>query len=270
MIPIPHDSLQPMVVSAQNAVSAALQLLVLLLLALAGLASTGTARADDEYVRVTIADAYIEMHTGPGRGYPIFYIAQRGEVVEVLKQRTDWYKVRNIKGREGWVALEQMGRTLTADGGRLPVAYPDFEAYTKRRWEGGIMLGSFEGADAISVYGGYHFTRNISVELEAGEYFGNFSNGRIATLNVALQPFPTWRISPFFTLGTGRIAIEPKATLVTTTDRSDDVVDVGIGARYYLSRRFLLRAQYKNHVILTDRDTNQNAEEWKIGISTFF
>lgn len=242
----------------------------MLLLVLGGLAVSGSARADDEYVQVTIADAYIEMHTGPGRGYPIFYIAQRGETVAVLKQRTDWYKVRNAKGKEGWVALEQMGRTLTADGATLPVAYPDFTAYTNRHWEGGLMTGSFDGADVVSVYGGYHFTRNLSVELEAGEYFGDFSNGRIVTFNVALQPFPTWRLSPFVTLGTGKIFIEPKATLVNTKDRSDEVVDVGIGARYYLSRRFLLRAQYKNHVILTDRDTNQNAEEWKIGISTFF
>jgi uncharacterized protein YraI len=229
-----------------------------------------TARADDEYVRVKIADAYIEMRTGPGRGYPIFYIAQRGESVEVLKQRTDWYKVRNAKGKEGWVALEQMGRTLTADGTQLPVAYPDFAAYTNRRWEGGLMTGSFEGADVVSAYGAYHFTRNISVELEAGEYFGSFSNGHVVTLNVALQPFPTWRLSPFVTLGTGQMFVEPKSTLVNTKDRSDEVVDVGIGARYYLSRRFLLRAQYKNYVVLTDRDTNENAEEWKIGISTFF
>lgn len=240
-----------------------------LLFVLIGLGA-GWARADDEYVSVKIADAYIEMRTGPGRGYPIFYIAQRGETVAVLKQRTDWYKVRNARGKEGWVALEQMGRTLLADGEPLPVAYPDFAAYTKRRWEGGLMYGSFENTDVVGIYAGYHFTRNISVEIEAGEYFGDFSNGRIATVNLGLEPFPEWRLAPFVTLGTGRIFVEPKATLVNTKDRSDDVVDAGIGVRYYLSRRFLVRAQYKNYVVLTDRDTNQNAEEWKIGISTFF
>jgi uncharacterized protein YgiM (DUF1202 family) len=242
----------------------------LLLLVLSGWSASFGVHADDEYVAVQIADPYIELHTGPGRGYPIFYIAQRGETVDVLKQRTDWYKVRTAKGKEGWVALEQMGRTLAADGQPLPVAYPNFAAYTKRRWEGGFMTGSFAGADVVSAYGGYHFTANISAELEAGQFFGNFSNGKFATLNLVHQPFPEWRIAPFFTLGAGRLTTEPKATLVSTKDRSDEVVDVGIGVRYYLTRRFLLRAQYKNYVVLTDRDTNQNAEEWKIGISTFF
>lgn len=226
--------------------------------------------AQDQYVRVQIADPYIELHTGPGRGYPIFYIAQRGESVEVLKQRTDWYKVRTAKGKEGWVALEQMGRTLAADGQPLAVAYPNFAAYTKRRWEGGAMAGSFGGADIVSLYGAYHFTPNISVELEAGQYFGNASNGELATFSLVHQPFPEWRLAPFITLGTGRVFIEPKATLVSTKDRSDEVVDTGIGVRYYLTRRFLLRAQYKNYVVLSSSDTNQNEEEWKIGISTFF
>jgi hypothetical protein len=57
---------------------------------------------------------------------------------------------------------------------------------------------------------------------------------------------------------------------VETTNRNNDLVDVGIGVRYYLTRRFLLRAQYKNYVVLTNTETNQNAEEWKIGFSAFF
>jgi len=186
----------------------------------------------------------------------------------------DWIKVRVRAGtareKEGWVSIEQMARTLTADGQPLDIAYPDFEAYKKRRWEMGLMHGVYEGASVVSVYGGFHLTRNISAELEASQYFGDYSNGKIGTLNVVHQPFPDWRISPFLTVGFGRVYIEPKATLVQTSDRDNDVVDVGVGVRYYLTRRFLLRAQYKNYEILTDTTTNQNAEEWKIGFSAFF
>lgn len=246
--------------------------LALLLLLLA--ATSIRVHADDNYLNVTVADPYIELHTGPGRGYPIFYIAERGEHVDVLKQRTDWIKVRVRAGtareKEGWVSLAQMAKTLTADGQPLAVSYPDFDAYKKRRWEGGLMTGSYAGANIVSVYGAYHFTPNISAELEASQYFGSFSNGKLGTFNFVMQPFPEWRIAPFFTLGVGRVFIEPKATLVQTKNRADDVVDVGIGVRYYLTRRFLLRAQYKNYVVLTNTETNQNAEEWKIGFSAFF
>lgn len=245
---------------------------LLLLIVTAG--SCSIAFADDNYLSVEVADPYIELHTDAGRSYPIFYIAERGEHVDILKQKTDWIKVRVRAGtpreKEGWVSIEQMARTLTADGEQLNVAYPDFDAYKKRRWEMGLMHGSFEGANVVSVYGGYHFTANISAEIEAGQYFGSYSNGKIGTISLVHQPFPEWRISPFITLGFGRVYIEPKATLVETTDRDNDVVDAGIGVRYYLTRRFLVRAQYKNYEVLTNSTTNQNAEEWKIGFSAFF
>ena len=244
------------------------------LILLMAAAMSSHAYADENYLRVEVADPYIELHLGPGRGYPIFYIAERGTHVEVLKQYTDWIKVRMHTGtprqKEGWVSVDQMSRTLTADGQPLNVAYPDFDAYKKRRWEGGLMTGSYAGANIVSVYGAYHFTPNISAELEASQYFGSFSNGKLGTFSFVHQPFPEWRLSPFFALGVGRGYIEPKATLVQTTNRTADLVDVGIGVNYYLTRRFLVRAQYKNYVVLTDSPTNQNAEEWKIGFSAFF
>ncbi len=235
---------------------------------------SASTHADDNYLSVEVADPYIELRTGAGRGYPIFYIAERGEHVDILKQRTDWIKVRvragTLREKEGWVSIDQMSRTLTADGQRLNVAYPDFEAYKKRRWEMGLMHGTFEGASVVSAYGGLHLTRNISAEIEASQYFGDYSNGKIGTVSLVHTLFPEWRISPFVTLGYGRVWIEPKATLVQAIDRDSDVVDAGVGVRYYLTRRFFLRAQYKNYEILTDSTTNQNAEEWKIGLSVFF
>ena len=244
------------------------------LLLLLSAAVSAAAYADDNYLSVKVVDPFIELHTGPGRGYPIFYIAERGAIVEALKKRTDWIKVRINKGtpreKQGWVSIAQMARTLGPDGMPLALAYPDFDAYQKRKWEGGLMTGSFGGADIVSAYGAFQFTRNISIELEGSQYFGSFSNGEVLTASLVEQPFPQWRLSPFFTLGGGKIFTEPKSTLVQTQNRNDGLVDVGIGVRYYLTRRFLLRAQYKNYVVLTNQATNQNIEEWKIGFSVFF
>lgn len=258
----------------QNRAFARIHKYVAALFLLAAVWVSSLAHAERNYLSVEVADPYIELRTAPGRGYPIFYIAERGERVEILKQRTDWIKVRMRTGtareKEGWVSIEQMARTLTADGQPLDVTYPTFDAYKKRRWEIGLMYGTFERADIVSVYGAFHLTPNISAEAEASQYFGSFSNGKLGTISLVHQPFPQWRLSPFLTLGAGMVRIEPKATLVETTDRDNNVVDAGIGVRYYLTRRFFVRAQYKNYVILTDTETNQNAEEWKIGFSAFF
>ena len=64
---------------------------------------TGQVQAADELREVAVADPYLEMHTGPGRGYPIFHVVDRGENVSIVMQRTDWYFIRAENGTEGWV-----------------------------------------------------------------------------------------------------------------------------------------------------------------------
>lgn len=225
---------------------------------------------DDSPLLATVADPFIDMRTGPGRGYPIFYVAERGETVELIKQRTTWVKVRNHKGKEGWVHVDQMARTLGTNGSQLAFKQYDRENFSNREWEGGILLGDFGGSDAITAYGSYHMTPNLSLEASLSETFGEFSNSTAATLTVVHQPFPNWRYSPFFSLGGGKRKTDPHSSIVATEDRSDNTLEVGAGVRVYLFRHFLLRVQYKRHTVLTNRDDDEEIDEWTIGFSTFF
>src|SRR5690606_6955578 len=63
------------------------------LAALAALALASLAAHAATY-EVVVEDPYLELHTGPGRGYPVFHIAERGEREELIRRRTAWYKVR--------------------------------------------------------------------------------------------------------------------------------------------------------------------------------
>ena len=44
---------------------------------------------DDVPLVVTVNDAYLEMRTGPGRGFPIFHVVEKHEPITLLKKRTD-------------------------------------------------------------------------------------------------------------------------------------------------------------------------------------
>ena len=76
-------------------------------------------QAAEDYRSVAVADPYLEMRTGPGRGYPIFHVVDRGESVDIIMQRTDWYLVRADNGKEGWVDRSQMEQTLQPDGDQV-------------------------------------------------------------------------------------------------------------------------------------------------------
>jgi hypothetical protein len=81
---------------------------------------------------------------------------------------------------------------------------------------------------------------------------------------------PEWRLSPFVTLGTGIVTIEPKATLVQPADRNDQTAYVGAGVRFYWTRRFFLRGEYRSHMVFTSRNENEEIDEWKLGLAFFF
>lgn len=219
---------------------------------------------------VEIADPYIEMHTGPGRGFPIFHVADRGETIEVKTRRTDWFKVRTERGIEGWASAEQLSLTLQLDGSPTEIDDPDRGDFIERRREFGIQLGDFDGANIMTVYGAYLFTDNMSLELRASDITGDFSSGWMLNANLLHQPFPTWYVSPFFALGTGVLKIEPKATLVQAEDRTDQEAHVSFGLRSHLGRRFLLRAEYTSYVVFTKRDSNEELDAWTAGFSFFF
>ena len=52
-------------------------------LVVAGLMAALPARAADEPERLKVADPYLELHTGPGRGFPVFFVVQREDWVVV-------------------------------------------------------------------------------------------------------------------------------------------------------------------------------------------
>ncbi len=228
------------------------------------------AGAEREPREVTIADPYIELHTGPGRGYPIFFVAERGEQIELLKRRTEWFKVQVARGQEGWVHFEQLTTTLDLDGEPFDLPAIGLSDYAARRWEVGALYGDFGGANVIAAYGSRSFTPNLSGELWVSQALGRFSDSTMATLNIVHLMYPDWRASPYFTLGAGVINTEPKATLVATTDRTDSLATAGAGVRMYLTRRFVFRAEYKAHVVFTSRNDNEEVREWKAGFSFFF
>ena len=228
------------------------------------------AGAERQPREVTIADPFIELHTGPGRGYPVFFVAERGEQIALLRRRTEWFKVQVGRGQEGWVHFEQLTTTLNPDGEPFDVQALGLTDYAARRWEVGTLYGDFGGANVIAAYGSRTFTPNLSGELWVSEALGRFSDSTMTTVNIVHLMYPDWRASPYFTLGGGVINTRPKATLVATTDRTDSVAQVGAGVRMYLSRRFVFRAEYKAHVVFTSRNDNEEVREWKAGFSFFF
>ena len=237
---------------------------------LATLVLVAPAYAKHDFLTVVVAEPYIEMHTGPGRGYPVFHVVDRGARIEVLKRRTDWFQVRTDRGIRGWVREDQLAKTLQEGGEPLAIVNAGWDDFGGRRWEAGVSFGDFAGASSISLIGGWRMSANFTTELMATQLTGNYSDGWMAGVRLVHTPFPEWRITPYLLLGTGVLHVSPRASLVSTEDRTDQYAQAGIGVRAWLTRRFMFRAEYAGDIVFTSRDDNEEVEEWKAGFAFFF
>jgi len=228
------------------------------------------ARADEQKERVLVADPFLELHTAPGRGYPIFDIAERGERVEILGRHTDWFKVRTERGKEGWVSRAQMEATLTEAGEKKTFRDVLFDDYLSRRLEFGFSLGQLDHDPLLAAYTGYRLHENFLAELTIAQSAGTFSTTSLYYVSIVSQPFPDSRWSPFFSLGAGRFTNKPGATLVNGIETKGGLANAGIGLRYYVTRQFFLRVEAKRHVLLTSSTSADHFNELSAGVAFFF
>ena len=241
-----------------------------LLLILFSSAILQTSLAAETVRKVKVADPFLEMHTGASSGYPIFHVVERGEIIEVLKRHTNWFLIKNYKNKEGWVHSSQLSKTLTLKGEQVKIKEITRENYLDHGHEVGMIGGEFAGLTAMTFYYGYSFTQNLTTEVAFSQVIGDFSSRNLLTLNLVNQPFPEWKIAPYFTIGTGIIERSVNSRLSKLKDTTDSTANVGVGIKTYLTRSFILRVDFKKHIIFLSKDKNEETTSWQAGFSFFF
>jgi hypothetical protein len=224
----------------------------------------------DKIERVQVTDPYIELHTFPGRGYPIFFVAARGEWISILLRHTDWFKVRTAGGKEGWVTRTQLESTLTETGDHEAFRDILLADYLARRVELGAAYGRFHTEPMVKFWLSYRVSDTLSFESTLAQVQGVFSGTTLWHVNLQAEPWSDQRFSPFAGIGIGRFDNIPNQSLVSFQKTNARLADAVIGARYHLTDRFMLRADY---TVYTAFVTEQRSLEYRAasaGISFFF
>jgi len=233
-------------------------------------ADEGENAPDNDPEKVLISDPYIELRTGPGRGFPVFYVEERGRWVRLLKRRTDWYKVRLKNGKEGWVSMEQISNTLLATGLEKSLRDSVFEDYFNRNTEVGFVTGAHGGFSFIGAFGSRKLGDKFSLQFGYAEASEVFSTSKLYNLDLLSHPFTDWRFSPYFALGFGKKIDIPIRSQVGQT-RSDTITaHYGLGLRVYLTRNFVARAYYRRYSWFFDEFDTHPIDEFAVGASFFF
>jgi len=224
----------------------------------------------NEHQQVTIVEAYIELHTGPGSGFPIFFVEQRGNKIEIIKRKTDWFKVHTETNKTGWVERSQLEKTLTEAGVKKTFKDILIDDYIKSRIEFGIGMGLFESEQSFTIHAGYKLTPNITFELAYTKIAGKFSSSTLYQGNFNLQLYPDSRFSPFLFIGYGKFENVPATSLVSAVSRNLDMGNAGIGIKFYLTDQFYFRADASTYVVLVGDNRSDEYSHFSAGFSFFF
>jgi hypothetical protein len=247
-----------------------LAVLIVALALLAAVAATPAVAQEPRGDRLQVTDPYIELHTGPGRGYPVFYVAAREEWIVVLLRHTDWYQVRTDNGREGWVHREQLLTTLTEAGGTTTFRDVVVDDYLRRRLEVGAAWGLFDSEPMLKLWAGYKIADPFFVEASIGQVQGLYSGTDFWHLGLLVEPFSDRRLQPFFGIGFGRFQNVPNASLVGVVTTDANLADATAGVRYYITDRFVARLDYTLYTaFVSDRRTGEFSAV-TAGLSFFF
>jgi uncharacterized protein YraI len=220
--------------------------------------------------RLTVADPYLEMRTGPGRGYPVFFVVERGQAVAVELRHTDWYKVRADGGQIGWVHRAQLETTLTAAGSSKTFRDVALDDYLARRVQMGGAWGRFNSEPMLKLWASYKLSDTLSFEVDLGQVQGVFSGTDFWHMAIHSEPWSDQRLSPFFGVGVGQFKNFPNQSLVGATVTDAKLAHAIVGARYYLSERFVLRADWALYTAFVSDQRSTEYRAVTAGVSFFF
>jgi hypothetical protein len=150
-----------------------------LLVVLAALLAPAVSAAS-EHLQLFVTQPYLELHTGPGRGYPVFHVVPRDGSVDVLFRYTDWFKVRAPHGQEGWARRSELALTTLTTGDPAPIPpYPEFATH---RWEIGAGYGVFNHQNLVTTWGDFSLTDSLDVEFVLQQALGTSSSSRVVAV----------------------------------------------------------------------------------------
>lgn len=257
-----------------------LSLLVWLALPAVGVALTSPpARADDRaLVRVIAEEA--QVHTGPGFGFRVVYVAKLNEVLPAIGRASHdhWFRVELPDGTYGWIlgdevfpldvdtAAAHQGPSVWKRMGAAVFSPPPLEEESV----GFAFSAGVLGGDGMFLFRpSWLLAPHISLEGMIGETVGNqvdiiYAGGGLNVFLFASSP-----VTPFVGASAGGAFGRKKADQFAIQTGNYSMLNVGGGLIVALKKRLTLRGDVRQYVIF-DANHTQRIQEYSGALSVYF
>ena len=243
--------------------------------------SSGRAHADEDQAYVRVISQRAPVHTGPSATYRELYVAERGEVFEVLERGTKgfWFRIGLEDGTTGWIFGElvfpyevvedddpgffvRMGRGIRrAILGPSPAPFADVEI--------SFSAGAFGEQSVFLLRPAYLIDKYFALEAFLGISPRSQEDIFIGGLGWTLRLMPGAAIGPYVHAGFGGVYRRPAADNFTDEEEGLFAVTAGGGFEITLKKQITLRLDFRNWTLF-DPDQASNLQEYTGGLAIFF
>jgi hypothetical protein len=243
------------------------------------IAAAAPARAEDEaLVRVVAEEAGV--HTGPGFGYRVVYVARRDEVLPALGRASNdkWFRVQLPDGTYGWILGDEVFPldVDTSEAHRGPSVWkrmgeavfspsPLTEGALGFTFSAGVL-----GGDGMFMFRpGVVLAPQLTLEGFVGETIGDQADVIFTGGGFNSNLFPSSPVTPFAAVAVGGAFGRKKADQFTIRTGNFTMLNVGGGLMVALKKRLTLRGEARRYVIF-DANHTQGIEEYSGALCVYF
>lgn len=225
---------------------------------------------DSTFQEAVIVEPFLEIHTGPGSSYPVFYVSEKGETILLMKRRVDWYKIRLRNGKEGWANRREIEKTLLASGYRKRFTERLYDDIIADKTELGWSAGTFAGDSALYVRVTYTLTGHLAIEGNAGFASGDLGSTQLYHGGIVVTPWSGRWLALMGTVGGGIVHVTPTSLLVNTPSGTFPAAYAGVGFSIPLFRNLEGRGDIRRFTLFMNPERTREFEEYSVGLSFRF
>lgn len=225
---------------------------------------------DPVFREAVVVEAFLEIHSGPGSSYPVFYVAEKGETIWLMKQRVDWYEIRLRNGTEGWANRREIEQTLMASGYRKRWTERIYDDFVAGKTAMGWSAGTFAGDPTLYVRLTYTFTDRLAVEGNGGFGSGDLGSTQLYHGGLVVTPWRAQWLAVTATIGGGVAHVTPTSLLVNAESGTFPTAHAGAGFTIPLFRNLEGRVDIRHFTLFMNTERTREFQEYSAGLSFRF
>lgn len=225
---------------------------------------------DPVFREAVIVESFLEIHTGPGSSYPVFYVAEKNETILLMKRRVDWYEIRLRNGTEGWAHRREIEKTLLAAGYRKGLMERIYDNFIAGKAALGWSTGTFAGDPALYLRMTYALTDHLALEGNGGFASGDLGGTQLYHGGVVVTPWRARWLAVNGTIGGGVVHVTPTSLLVNAESGTFPSAYAGVGFGIPLFRNLEARVDVRHFTLFMNTERTREFQEYSAGLSFRF